>query len=273
MAGLIVARKGASIESELRRARWHDLEGEALFDRPKPPPGLKLGDLLRIAPGLMLAAWSDLDDLNAGDTLTEAVWQKIVDNFAVLKTHTHDGTTGGGATLSGAVMAVLDSIPTATSNDASWVTLLSYSIPQNTFYSGSKNHQYELYAWVKCINNTGSARTWHARIVLGATTIAQTAVTNGASSSATARYVLVRGLCRSNDSHDVQVGNLEIRIPNGVMGSAITNFDQAYQDDGTGAELNSSGALTLSLDFSNQLAHANLSHQVHVAYIQESEGD
>jgi hypothetical protein len=226
--------------------------------------------LLHIAPALVFAAWEDIDDLNTGDVLTESTWDKLVDNFAVLKTHTHDGTTGGGGALGNVIAQALDSIPTATENDLSWVNTLTHEIGAASLYAGSVNDSYLVEAWYKVFNGTGSAKSWAARLVFGGTTVAESAVT-GTTATGT-RYVLVRGFMRANDSHDVQAGLIERRILVAAVGNSDANFQHIVQDDGTGAEVNSGNALDLKLDFKNTTADLNLSHQAQYAIFRRLTG-
>jgi hypothetical protein len=46
--------------------------------------------------------WTDGTDRSVGDVVTETEWNELIGaegSLMVLKTHTHDGTTGGGGTL------------------------------------------------------------------------------------------------------------------------------------------------------------------------------
>jgi hypothetical protein len=273
MTDLMIARKGASIESELQRARWHDLPRAGLLNYNTPPQmtGVEfLGALLRVAPALVFAAWDDIEELETGEVLTEGIWQKIVDNFAVLKTHAHDGTEGGGGALGNVPTAVMDSIPSATSNSTAWVTILSHSIPQDTFYDNSVNNAFRIYAWVKGVNAVGTSQYWNYRLVIGSTTICTTANSVGRGNGT--YYLLARANVRSVDAQDAQTGWLEYRRLTVGIGNDATSTD-FYQDEGTAAEDNAAGALTLQLDIQNGAANANLSHQAqHCTFTQVTGG-
>lgn len=115
MSDLLIGHKHSSAAEDLRRARqWHDLPrtlAEARqLDIRRLPSHLQMRALRwqnTLQPLMM--AWTDLTDLNAGDVLTETIWQYLVDDLDLLKTHVHDGTVGGGGTISGASLAYIDS--------------------------------------------------------------------------------------------------------------------------------------------------------------------